>query len=216
MFTGLIPTLGQVVTQTDDRIRIATPMTYFPDVAVGDSIAVDGVCLTVTAYDSQGFTAATSPETRQRSTLGQRSWVNLEPALRVGQKLGGHFVTGHVDGVGRLTRTEQVGTGFWEMDFAAPPVVSRYLIPKGSVAVNGVSLTIAQVLAAGFRVAVIPLTYEYTNLHHLRPGDPVNLEADILGKYVEKFICPAAVVPEISQNFLTQHGFMGAGSNLVQ
>ncbi|APB34930.1 riboflavin synthase subunit alpha [Gloeomargarita lithophora Alchichica-D10] len=216
MFTGLIHTLGQVVTQTQNRLTIAAPMSYFPDVAVGDSIAVDGVCLTVTAYDSQGFTAATSPETRQRSTLGQRLWVNLEPALRVGQKLGGHFVSGHVDGVGSLTRSERVGGDFWELDFSAPPAVGRYLIPKGSIAVNGVSLTIAQVLGNGLQAAVIPLTYEATNLHHLRPGDPVNLEADVLGKYVEKFLQPGATNPALSENFLTQHGFMGSGSNLVQ
>lgn len=216
MFTGLIPTLGQVVSQTCDRLTISTDMSYFPDMAVGDSMAVDGVCLTVMAYDRQGFTVATSPETRRRSSLGQRTWVNLEPALRVGQQLGGHFVTGHVDGVGTLIRSERVGRDFWDMDFAAPPAVSRYLIPKGSVAVNGVSLTVASILPEGFRVAVIPLTYETTNLHHLRPGDPVNLEADILGKYVEKFIHPSAPAPAISQNFLREHGFMGVGSNLVQ
>ncbi|MEN9214117.1 MAG: riboflavin synthase [Gloeomargarita sp. DG02_4_bins_56] len=216
MFTGLVHTLGRVITCTRDRIQIAADMHRFADVAVGDSIAVDGVCLTVTAYDTQGFTAATSPETRQRSTLGQRPWVNLEPALRVGQKLGGHFVTGHVDGIGILTRSEPVGRDFWEMDFNAPAAVQRYLIAKGSVAVNGVSLTIAQARSDGFRVAVIPLTYAQTNLHHLQPGDPVNLEADLLGKYVEKFLQGAAVAPAISQDFLSQHGFLGAGANLIE
>ncbi len=216
MFTGLICTVGEVVTQTQAQLTITADLSHFPELAVGDSIAVDGVCLTVTAYDATGFTAATSPETRQRSTLGQRRRVNLEPALRVGQKLGGHFVSGHVDGVGQLRRRERVGSDFWEMDFTAPPPVSRYLIPKGSIAVNGVSLTLAHLWEDGFRVAVIPLTYEHTNLHDLRPGDSVNLEADVLGKYVEKFLQPLATEPPLTENFLRQHGFMGVGANLIQ
>ncbi|WAS05032.1 riboflavin synthase [Gloeomargaritales cyanobacterium VI4D9] len=216
MFTGLIQTLGQVIAQTPDRLTVATAMHHFPDLQVGDSIAVDGVCLTVTAYDGRGFTAATSPETRQRTCLGQRPWVNLEPALRVGQKLGGHFVSGHVDGVGTLTRREPVGGDFWELDFRVPPLVRRYLVPKGSIAINGVSLTVAQVWADGLRVAVIPLTYTATNLPYLRPGDPVNLEADLLGKYVEQLLQPRGVATPISQNFLIQHGFMDSGANLVQ
>jgi riboflavin synthase len=209
MFTGLIHALGQVVAQTPDRITIATPMQRFPDMAVGDSVAVDGVCLTVMAYDGQGFTAATSPETQQRTCLGQRRWVNLEPALRVGQKMGGHFVSGHVDGVGTVSRCEPVGRDFWEFDFWLPPAVRRYVIPKGSIAINGVSLTVAQVLAEGVRVAVIPLTYTATNLQYLRPGDPVNVEADMLGKYVERFLHPEAAPAPVTQDFLRQHGFVG-------
>ncbi|MCS6782190.1 MAG: riboflavin synthase [Gloeomargarita sp. SKYBB_i_bin120] len=208
MFTGLVQALGQVQRYCSDYIQITTAMHRFPDLAVGDSIAVDGVCLTVTALDAQGFTAAMSPETRRRSTLGQRRWVNLEAALRVGQKLGGHFVTGHVDGVGYLQRTTMVGQDFWEMDFTAPPEVARYLVPKGSIAVNGVSLTIAAVADALFRVAVIPLTYRSTNLQYLRPGDPVNLEADILGKYVERLLQPRSVAPDLTLEVLAQHGFV--------
>ncbi|MCS7030318.1 MAG: riboflavin synthase [Gloeomargarita sp. SKYG116] len=210
MFTGLVQTLGQVRWHSRDRIYVAADMGCFPDLAVGDSMAVDGVCLTVTDFDAQGFTAATSPETRRRSTLGQRAWVNLEAALRVGQKLGGHFVTGHVDGVGQLQRSHAVGADFWEMDFTAPPEVARYLVPKGSIAVNGVSLTIANVWEAGFRVAVIPLTYTATNLQYLRPGDPVNLEADILGKYVERFLRPWSTTLDLTPDFLAQHGFFGS------
>ncbi len=216
MFTGLICALGQVIAQTPDYLTVATEMQRFPDMAVGDSVAVDGVCLTVTAYDGQGFTAAISPETRQRTCLGQRRWVNLEPAVRVGQKLGGHFVSGHVDGVGTLTRSVSVGQAFWELDFWVPPEVHRYLVPKGSIAINGISLTVARVLPAGVQVAVIPLTYRATNLQYLRPGDPVNLEADMLGKYVEKFLQTGAASPPLTSDFLRQHGFMGDRVNLIQ
>ncbi|MEN9207065.1 MAG: riboflavin synthase [Gloeomargarita sp. GMQP_bins_120] len=208
MFTGLVQALGRVRRCSGHCLEITTNMACFPDLAVGDSMAVDGVCLTVTAYDPQGFTAATSPETLRRSCLGQREWVNVEAALRVGQKLGGHFVTGHVDGVGYLQDKQAVGSEFWEMAFTAPPEVARYLVPKGSIAVNGVSLTIANLQGTTFRVAVIPLTYQHTNLQYLRPGDPVNLEADLLGKYVERFLQPWSVPAPLTAEFLAQHGFV--------
>ena len=160
---------------------------------IGDSIAVNGICLTVTKILSDSFWAAVSPETLDRTILGQsrsQDVVNLESSLRVGSKIGGHFVTGHIDGVGYFRSATQTANS-WEMRFAVTdPRVARYIVSKGSIAVNGISLTIADCDSAGawFTVAVIPLTYEETNLKHLTADRPVNLEGDVLGKYVEKFL----------------------------
>lgn len=160
---------------------------------IGDSVAVDGVCLTVETLLSDGFVAAASPETLRRTTLEQQldtGYVNLETSLRVGSKLGGHFVTGHVDGVGYLQSAVQTASS-WEMSFTVNDArIARYIVPKGSIAINGVSLTVADCDATGtwFKAAVIPLTFAETNLQYLRPGSGVNLEGDVLGKYVEKFL----------------------------
>jgi riboflavin synthase len=165
------------------------------DLAYGDSVAVDGVCLTVEEVLKDGFIATASPETLRRTTLGgeltPQKYVNLETSLRVGGKVGGHFVMGHVDGVGRLLSSEQTASS-WEMTFAASDAIARYIVPKGSIAVNGISLTVAtyEPELSQFTVAVIPLTYAETNLSYLVPGSWVNLEGDILGKYVEKFLTP--------------------------
>jgi riboflavin synthase len=185
---------------------------------VGDSVAVDGVCLTVIEILPQGFTADASPETLARSTLGDRrnTWVNLESSLRIGSKLGGHFVTGHVDGIGTLQASIQTSTS-WEMTFTTTDSVARYVISKGSIAVNGISLTVAHCNPDGttFTVAVIPHTYASTNLHLLHLNDPVNLEGDILGKYVEKFLRPKTTNHDAStkrdlvgSDFLIEHGYL--------
>jgi riboflavin synthase len=197
VFTGLIQTLGTIHPLGTDQLQIsclgAVGQTLLQDLAIGDSVAVDGVCLTVTKILSTGFMAAASPETLDRTTLGnlQRDAnVNLEGSLRVGSKLGGHFVTGHVDGIGYLESAVPTEKS-WEMRFQAPdPRVSRYIVPKGSISINGVSLTVATCNPEGswFTVAVIPLTYAETNLRYLKPNSPVNLEGDVLGKYVEKFL----------------------------
>jgi riboflavin synthase len=190
------------------------------DLAIGDSVAVDGVCLTVVELLPQGFMADASPETRDRSSLGQEdgTLVNLETSLRFGSKLGGHFVTGHVDGTGQLQASAQTATS-WEMTFTTNQAqIARYIIPKGSIAVNGISLTIADCDPAGtwFMVAVIPHTYAETNLNYLRPGSMVNLEGDILGKYVDKFLHHgveagrerASFAPEsLTPAFLAEHGY---------
>jgi riboflavin synthase len=184
-----------------------------PQLAYGDSVAVDGLCLTVVEILPDGFLADVSPETLRRSTWGQGSLgprtVNLEPALRVGDKLGGHFVSGHIDGVGQLW--DQAATGnAWELSFKVPEEIGRYIVPKGSVAVNGVSLTIAEVRQGGcwFKVAVIPQTYRETNLSQLQVGDPVNIEADILGKYVEKLLGLLPPESSVSLEFLAEHGYI--------
>jgi riboflavin synthase len=198
MFTGLVQSLGNLRLLTDDRLEIlcnssGTAM-ILTDLAIGDSVAVDGACLTVEQILPQGFIAAVSPETLNRTTIGQHDRtstnVNLETSLRVGGKIGGHFVTGHIDGIGRLVSSKATATS-WELKFAAPQsltgqwadYLSRYLVSKGSIAVNGVSLTIADCDPDGtwFTVAVIPLTYAETNLSQLKPDQWVNLEADILG-----------------------------------
>jgi riboflavin synthase len=205
MFTGLVQSLGNLRLLTEDRLEILCSSSgvelILTDLAIGDSVAVDGACLTVEQILPQGFIATVSPETLDRTTIGQKdrtsSYVNLETSLRVGGKIGGHFVTGHIDGIGRLISTKATATS-WELKFGAPQslteqwsnYLSRYLVSKGSIAVNGISLTIADCDPAGnwFTVAVIPHTYAETNLSQLKPDTWVNLEADILGKYVEKLM----------------------------
>ncbi|MEM9907955.1 MAG: riboflavin synthase [Cyanobacteria bacterium P01_D01_bin.44] len=223
MFTGLIQALGKIHHLENDRLQIVCPGhcgVILTDIELGDSIAVDGVCLTVETILPQGFVAVASPETQNRSTLGQLSdnaVVNLETSLRVGSKIGGHFVTGHVDGVGRLDASARTANA-WDISFHVDsPQVARYIVPKGSISVNGISLTVADCTADGdwFAVAVIPVTYAETNLQQLRPGDPVNLEGDILGKYVDKFTAlgngksaTANQAETLSMGFLSEHGYL--------
>ncbi len=195
MFTGLVQSIGQLQHLSQYQLKITCPTIQDPVLAgieLGDSIAVDGVCLTVEQILTKGFIAAASPETLDKSTLGKVSEngkVNLETSLRVGSKIGGHFVTGHVDGTGQLEKAEQTGDA-WEICFRGVSAkVARYIVNKGSIAVNGISLTVAECSDSGdwFQTAVIPVTYAETNLQYLQPGDLVNLEGDVLGKYVEKF-----------------------------
>ncbi len=229
MFTGLVQSLGSLRLLTEDRLEIlcesADSSAILTDLEIGDSVAVDGACLTVEQILPQGFIAAISPETLDRTTIGHRdrtaNYVNLETSLRVGGKIGGHFVSGHIDGVGKLVSATATASS-WEMKFAAPQsltaewsnYLSRYLVSKGSIAVNGVSLTIADCDPHGdwFTVAVIPLTYTETNLSQLKPDAWVNLEADILGKYVEKLIStphhPRSSQREtITPEFLAANGY---------
>lgn len=222
MFTGLIQTVGTLTLLNTEQVEIACPdpsASLMQDLEIGDSVAIDGICLTVTEIKSNGFIADVSPETVRRTTLGQTDdgtkQVNLETSLRVGSKLGGHFVTGHVDGLGIFQSAVQTATS-WEMTFATQSAsVARYILPKGSISVNGISLTIANCAPDGswFTVAVIPHTYAETNLCHLKPEGWVNLEGDILGKYVEKFLGSGRslsdTIPDrISPTFLAEHGYM--------
>ncbi len=226
MFTGLIQAQGIIYPQGSDRFQINIPPSQasaiLKELVIGDSIAVDGVCLTVEQVLSEGFVATASSETLERTNLGHRSessgYVNLEPSLKVGAKLGGHFVMGHVDGVGRLLQSVPSDRS-WEITFAPltgasqqwHQTIAPYLIPKGSIAVNGISLTIADCDPEGswFQCAVIPLTYQETNLSSLREGDWVNLESDILGKYVEKLLnYRSRDDNDISCSFLAEHGYL--------
>ena len=160
----------------------------------GDSVAVNGVCLTALEVRRDSFAADGSHETLQRSTLGTLragSFVNLERAVTPSTRLGGHIVQGHVDARGRFLSAEEHG-GSWTVRIAYPPELARYLVFKGSVAVEGISLTVAALTDEHFEIAVIPKTWAVTNLSHLRAGDPVNLEADIIAKYVERILSVGA------------------------
>ncbi|WOD39535.1 riboflavin synthase [Nodosilinea sp. E11] len=219
MFTGLIQTVGTLFHKGDTQVYIRWDSGPRPpaltDVELGDSIAVDGICLTVETILPDGFVAAVSPETLDRTSLGQLtdgSPVNLESSLRVGSKIGGHFVTGHIDGQGHLEAATEADNA-WKLSFTVGDSrVARYIVPKGSIAVNGISLTVADCSPSGhwFAVAVIPVTYGETTLRHLRPGQAVNLEGDVLGKYVEKFMGGKENAPTgdgLSLDFLSEHGY---------
>ena len=171
------------------RLGLSAPGTA-AEVAVGDSVAVNGCCLTVVEVDADGIAFDAVPETLRRASLGRLRRgqdVNLEPALRAGDPLGGHYVQGHVDGVGRVRSAEPEGDGL-RVWVDAPVDVLRYCVEKGSVAVDGVSLTIAALDSSGFAVALVPHTLAETTLASLEPGDEVNLEADVLAKYVERLV----------------------------
>ena len=195
MFTGIVRERGRVagVDETPDGVRLTVeaPETA-RDAAVGDSIAVSGVCLTIASAVDGSLAFDAVPETLARSSLGALTAgdeVNLEPALRAGDPLGGHFVQGHVDAVGRVRSTEREADGGVRAWFDAPPEILRYLVEKGSVAVDGVALTVTQLDERGFAVALVPHTLAATTLGGaLEAGAPINLEVDVLAKYVEKLV----------------------------
>jgi riboflavin synthase len=193
MFTGIIEELGRVrgVERRGEGVRMRVEArTVAEGTREGDSIAVNGVCLTALEVTAEGFSADGSRETLQRSTLGRLragSFVNLERAVTPTTRLGGHIVQGHVDARGRFLSAEEHG-GSWTVRVGYPPEIARYLVFKGSVAVEGISLTVAALTDDFFEIAVIPKTWAVTNLSHLRPGDEVNLEADIIAKYVERIL----------------------------
>ena len=193
MFTGLVEEIGVVeeLKLLDDAVRIAVRAPKVTeDAAPGDSIAVDGVCLTVVDSASGTFTADVMHETLDRSRLGTYeagSEVNLERALAAGQRMGGHIVQGHVDGVAEVV--SRTPSEHWEVvRFMLPRQLSRYVVEKGSIAVNGTSLTVSAVGEGYFEVSLIPTTLRETTAGTLAPGDPVNLEVDIVAKYVEKMV----------------------------
>ena len=196
MFTGLIEAVGEVAeikpTPGGLRMRIDTPLAS--EFVAGDSIAVSGVCLTVVSADASGFHADVSPETIRVSTLGtirRGALVNLERPLRADARLGGHFVQGHVDGMATIDDIREQGDSYW-MTVKFPAELAALLVRKGSVAVNGISLTVAGVDDRHFDVQIIPFTWSHTNLRVSKAGDVVNVECDILGKYVARAIDVAA------------------------
>ena len=192
MFTGLVQDRGgiEAVDTAADGVRLRVDSALASELREGDSVSVEGVCLTATAVDPGGFRADVMSETLQRSTLGDLragSSVNLELALRAGDRLGGHVVQGHVDGIGEIGDVAQ--EGFSRRVFVqAPAELLRYVVEKGSIAVAGVSLTVAEVSDEGFAVALIPETLERTTLGDLEGGERVNLEVDVLAKHVEKLL----------------------------
>jgi len=214
MFTGIIEEVGRVLAShahaEGARIEVEASR-VLEDLAPGSSIAVDGACLTATDIRAGAFAADLSPETVARTTLGRRrpgDPVNLERPLRPTDRLGGHFVTGHVDGLGRILERRQTGDS-WVFAFGAPPSVQALLVPKGSVAVDGISLTVVDILAGGFSVAIIPHTLRATSLGAKAIGDAVNLEGDLLGKYVQRLLgAPGEGRPAgLDLPFLRAHGF---------
>ncbi len=226
MFTGIIECIGTVKSiekigisgKISVKTQFAGDATLQAEPALGDSIAVNGVCLTVTRFASGEFVADVSDETFSHTNLGalvSGDRVNLERALTPLKPMGGHIVTGHIDCRGALLARVKKGTG-WELEFEIDPEFQRLLVHKGSVAVDGISLTVAALTERGFRVAVIPHTVENTTLQTLREGGAVNIETDIIGKYVERFMRlpkdenQGATKREgnITAGFLAEHGFL--------
>jgi riboflavin synthase len=188
MFTGLIETVGHVSglvsVPSGFRMRVRTPLAS--ELALGESVAVNGVCLTVTAVEGDELQADIGPETARVSTLGSlkpQQPVNLERSLRAGDRFGGHFVQGHVDSVGTIENVRRDGDAHW-LTISFPGALATALIPKGSVAVDGISLTVAALRERQFDVMIIPFTWSHTNLSSVSVRDQVNLECDMLGKYV--------------------------------
>jgi len=190
MFTGLIESVGTVAglapAASGFRLRVETPLAA--DLSVGDSLSINGVCLTVTATDDGKVHADIGPETARVTTLGTLragDLVNLERAMRADSRMGGHFVHGHVDGPGTIREIREDGDAYW-LTISLDPSMLPWLVPKGSIAVDGISLTVAGLGAATFDVMIIPFTWAHTNLSARRVGDRVNLECDMIGKYVAR------------------------------
>lgn len=192
MFTGIINSVGRIANASplhgDVRFAIDAGLLDLTDVAVGDSIAVNGCCLTAIAVEGNGFVVDVSPETLRCTTgLAVGEEVNLEKSLRLADRLSGHLVTGHVDGVGEVIRFEQVGES-WLLRVTAPAALGKYIARKGSITINGVSLTVNAIAGADFEVNLIPHTLEVTTLKHLERGGWVNLEVDLIARYVERML----------------------------
>jgi len=206
VFTGIIEEVGAVSQRGGAELHIVT-QTMLPELELGDSVAVNGACLTVEERSETAFVVKVSPETFDKTTLGSLQpghAVNLERAVRVGDRLDGHIVQGHVDGVGMIESvTEQGEFSLWR--FRAPDAVARYLVPKGSVAIDGISLTVVDPAGDRFAVAIIPTTRQRTTLSSKRAGDPVNMEADIFGKHIYHYINRSQ--SGLTQQYLAQHGF---------
>lgn len=189
MFTGIIEETGTILSAGNGKIRIAAQK-VLDGTKTGDSIAVNGVCLTVTEMTSCGFTADVMPETLSRSNLGsikKGDSVNLERAMAADGRFGGHFVSGHIDGTGTILKMQNDGNAVWVYISASRPILNL-IIEKGSVAIDGISLTVAKIDEKEFAVSVIPHTGEETTLLNKKPGDIVNLENDVVGKYVQKLM----------------------------
>lgn len=190
MFTGIVQTVGriaEIIPHGPDRaLRIEAPTLDFSDIQLGDSIATNGVCLTVTRLQAPCYEVMVSHESLAVTTgLDQIGPVNLEKAMRMADRLGGHLVTGHVDGVGQITTLEQVGE-CWLLQVAIPRALSKYVAQKGSLCVNGISLTVNAIAQDIASINLIPHTMQHTTMHHAKVGDRVNLEIDLIARYVER------------------------------
>lgn len=214
MFTGIIEEVGKIKHIKGGQLAIEA-VKVLADVQLGDSIAVNGICLTVTSFDSRHFTADVMPETIRRTSLAELekgSLVNLERALALNSRLGGHIVSGHIDGTGKIISFTAEGNAIL-LKVAAKSNILNYIVEKGSVALDGISLTVAAVSDNDFTVSLIPHTRAVTNLHSKKAGSLLNIETDIIGKYVEKMLKPAfkadpvAKQAKLTKAFLLEHGF---------
>ena len=219
MFTGLIEDLGEIVQIGKKENSFQLTIAAHFDLCshdIGASISVDGVCLTVVELNKQKFTVDVSPETLERTTLHKRKrgdFVNLERALRMSDRLGGHLVTGHIDGVGVIKSIDKKENSLVVL-IEAPKGISPYLIEKGSVGLDGISLTINNVTGNSFSVNIIPHTARITTMDRRKVGDEINIETDLIGKYVKNFLKESGLIanekgksPSIDYNFLNKHGF---------
>lgn len=212
MFTGIVEEIGTIKNIQKGKhsaVLIIQAKTVLEDLKVGDSIAVNGICFTAISFDSNSFSADVMHETLNRSSLAQLkrgSYVNLERAMPVNGRFGGHIVAGHVDGVGKIIKIEKDDTAIW-YTIKAESSILRYIIQKGSIAVDGVSLTVAQVSSDWFSVSTIPHTNAKTILSKYKVGDIVNLENDMIGKYVEKLLKNEQSKSNLTKEFLLQCGF---------
>ena len=209
MFSGIIEEVGAVAKRGGAELTVLAQK-VLEDVKLGDSMSIDGACMTVVEFDDSSFVVQVSPESFDCTTLGDLKAgdaVNLERAMALGDRFGGHLVQGHVDGVGRVEGIEKQGE-FMMWTFRAPPQVARYLIPKGSVAIDGISLTVVNPDADTFAVAIIPTTLQETKLHSKCVGDPVNMEADVFGKHIYHYLKQGASEEgSVTREFLSKHGF---------
>jgi riboflavin synthase len=213
MFTGLIQETGQIASlkRSSGKTRITVNAKTIPaELKLGDSVAVSGVCLTAVEIERHSFACDLAEETLKRTSLGnlrQSSCVNLELPTRPQERLGGHVVQGHVDGVGKLLGLEKIkDRDDWRMAIAIPKELSRYVVPQGSITVEGISLTVAQIISHQIEIAIIPHTYEATNLHTLKLNSPVNIEVDVLAKYAEKLM-QQNEQPKLTAAELMRRGF---------
>jgi riboflavin synthase len=212
MFTGIVQSVGRIARLEprggDVRLHVDTASLDLSDVQLGDSIAVSGVCLTAVTLEARGFAADVSNETLSLTTLGKHKAgdpVNLEKALRLADRLGGHLVSGHVDGVGKVVSITPDGRS-QRWTFEVPAQLSRYIASKGSICIDGTSLTVNEVNGDRFGVNLIPHTVEHTAFHARRAGDAVNIEVDVVARYVERLI-GGQEGSRIDEAFLKQHGF---------
>ncbi len=218
MFTGIVEAVGKVVSLEarggDRRILVDGGELAVADAQIGESIAINGVCLTVVALDGQVFAADVSLETLACTTLGALATgarVNLERALLPTTRLGGHLVSGHVDGVGEVRRIAEAARS-WEIVIEAPAALARYIAAKGSVCVDGVSLTVNAVDGAAFSVNIIPHTWEQTIIGEWRAGSRVNIEVDVIARYLERLLAGQTETPRgIDPAFLKEHGYLNDG-----
>ena len=214
MFTGIVEEVGRVtrIEQQGENRRITITADHTPtELATGNSVSVSGVCLTALEIRPGSFCADLAPETWVRtsfSRMHEGALVNLELPMKADGRFGGHIVQGHVDGVGKLTSFEQIADSEnWWLEIELPDEVEKYTVYKGSISIEGISLTVAKLAKNRCTIAIIPHTVEMTNLHSLQPGDPVNLEADLIAKYVEKMMRPEAVESSLTIEQLVAQGF---------